>query len=332
MPDVRVRLLWDRTDLIPAGAGSPPRFPPHPLVGQNPGIPLFFGNEANEWELIAVFRGGSLEEIVSRSRRRTLAVSFGVLLLLGLGVTVIIIGARRAQLLADLQMKFVTGVSHDLRTPLAVICSAADNLAEGVIDDSKHRVKEYGTLIRSEGRKLSSMVEQILQYASLKSGPRKTDLRPVVLRNLVDDVLTDEKRLIDSIGFRVEVDIPEDLPAAWADPGILQQALRNLVCNSLKHGASGCWMRVRAMRVATAGKKEVSVSVEDRGPGIDPEDLPHVFEPFYRGRNASASDIPGSGLGLSVVEQSIIAMGGRVEARSHAGSGSTFTLYLPAAG
>jgi signal transduction histidine kinase len=329
-PEIRVRLLWDRSDLMPMGAGVPPPLPRFPLARRNRRAPFLSGGEANDWEIVASYRGGSLEEIAARSRGRSLAVSFGVLLLLGAGMTVIVLGARRAHKLADLQMKFVAGVSHDLRTPLAVICSAADNLAEGVIEASSPRVKEYGALIRTEGRKLKAMVEQTLHYASLQAGSRKIDLQPVTVLELVNTVLADEQATIKSLEMTVETDIPSDLPAVLCHRASLQQALRNLVSNSLKHGASGHWMCIRAAAYYGGGKNEVSISVEDRGPGIDAADLPHLFEPFYRGRNAEAAGVPGSGLGLSVVDQSISAMGGRVEVRSVPGRGSTFNLYLPA--
>ncbi len=343
-PDVRSRILRDRSDLPPAfaaglpargepsAAGEPQSAPPRfPLARRFRRAPVLFGNESNDWEILARFRGGSLEEMVSKSRIRSLAVSFSVLLLLGVGMTVIVLGARRSHQLAELQMKFVAGVSHDLRTPLAVICSAADNLAAGVVDDSASRVKEYGALIRSEGRKLSAMIEQILHFASLQSGPRKAELQPCAVSDIVDTVLTDERPLIESLMVEVKTDIPADLPAALCDRTLLQQALRNLVSNSLKHAASGRWISIAA-RVPDSGENRISISVEDRGPGIDSEDLPHVFEPFYRGRSAATSGIPGSGLGLSVVEQSVSAMGGRVAVRSAPGHGTTFTLYLPSSG
>ncbi len=344
-PDLRSRIFWERADLPQSLSGVPSSRPDAPAVERQrpaPGLalmgprfrrpPVLFGGEANDWEIVARFRGGSLEEIVSKSRRRTLAVSFGVLLLLGVGMSLIVWGARRSHQLAELQMRFVAGVSHDLRTPLAVICSAADNLAAGVVGDSTERVKEYGSLIRAEGRKLSSMIEQILRYASLQSRSVKADLKPCSVRELVEAVLSDESQLVASLGIKVLLDIPGDLPAILCDRAALRQALGNLVSNSLKHAASGRWLRIHAAQAQGFRSEEVAISVEDRGPGIDSEDLPRVFEPFFRGRNASASGVPGSGLGLSVVRQSMSAMGGRVTARSAPGIGSTFTLYLPSAG
>jgi len=330
-PEVRAPLFWDRPDLPSLGDGSPSPLPTAPAAQRARTVPFLWFGESNNWVIVATYRAGSLEEIVARSRGRNMAVSFGVLLLLAAGMTVIVFGARRAHRLADLQVKFVAGVSHDLRTPLAVICAAADNLAEGVIDVSSERVREYGTLIRTEGRKLKAMVEQTLDFAGLQSGLRKTDLQTVDVVGIVNAVLAEEQPAIRSLGVRVEVDIPAELPAVFCNRATLLQALRNLVVNSLKYGSSGRWMRIRAEALRPAGNIEVAISVEDRGAGIDPSDLPHIFEPFYRGRNAESAGIAGSGLGLSVVEQGISGMGGRVEARSSPGCGSTFNLFLPAA-
>src|SRR5262249_19880877 len=102
------------------------------------------------WQLLVKHRAGSLEAAVMQVRRRNLMLSFGILLLLGVSMFLILLSARRAQRLAKQQMEFVAGVSHELRTPLAVICSAGENLADGVIGDQL-QVKRYGELIRSEG-------------------------------------------------------------------------------------------------------------------------------------------------------------------------------------
>ena len=117
-----------------------------------------------------------------------------------------------------------------------------------------------------------------------------------------------------------------DLPDLGGDPDALRRAVGNLVANARRH-AQGSPLRVRARR---AGDRGVEIDVEDRGPGIDPADLPHVFEPFYRGKRAVADQVPGSGLGLAVVRGVTEAHGGRASVVSRPGDGATFTLYLPA--
>jgi signal transduction histidine kinase len=121
------------------------------------------------WTLVVQHASGSLDTLVAQGRRRNLLLSFGILALLGVSVSLIAINAQRSQRLATQQMDFVATVSHELRTPLTVIQSAAQNLSAGVITDPA-RARQYGELIDAEGRRLTDMVEQILEFAGLASG------------------------------------------------------------------------------------------------------------------------------------------------------------------
>jgi len=280
------------------------------------------------WQLLARHKGGSLEAVVAADRRRNLLLSFGVLLLLAVSMALIIIFTQRARRLARLQMEFVAGVSHELRTPVAVICSAADNLAEGFVG-TKDQVKEYGAVIRNEGRRLAGMIEQILRFAAGQSRKASYELGPVPVPEAIVRVLASISALPEAEGFTVEREIEPDLPPVQADFAALTHCLENLILNALKYGGEQRWARVRAGR--TDGGSRVRIRVEDRGVGIDAADLPHIFEPFYRGKSAQTAQIHGAGLGLSLARDIAEGMGGRLEARSERGLGSTFTLELPAA-
>jgi signal transduction histidine kinase len=280
------------------------------------------------WQLLARHKGGSLESVVAADRRRNLLLSFGVLLLLAVSMALIIVSTQRARRLARLQMEFVAGVSHELRTPVAVICSAADNLAEGFVG-GKDQVKEYGALIRNEGRRLAGMIEQILRFAAGESRQASYHLEPVTVSEAIAGVVASVSTLPEAEGFTVEREIEPDLPAVEADAAALTHCLENLILNALKYGGEQRWMRVRAGK--SDGGSRVRISVEDRGAGIDPADLPHIFEPFYRGKSAQAAQIHGAGLGLSLARDIAEGMGGRLDASSEPGRGSTFTLELPSA-
>lgn len=282
------------------------------------------GNEEESWQLLVWHRFGSLDAVVARIRRRNLAVSFGVLLFLTAALTMLAISTRRAQRLAELQIDFVAGVSHELRTPLAVICSAGDNLAEGVVD-TKPQVQQYGELVRAEGRRLRAMVEQILHFAAGQTD-RRYELRPTEVAALVDGVLEDSGSAIQAAGFSVEAQIAPGLPRVLVDGAALKQCLQNLVNNALKYGENARWIGVRA----NGNHGEVRITVEDRGMGIEPAELRHIFEPFYRGRAARAAQIHGTGLGLNLAARIAEAMGGRITVKSAPGKGSSFTLHLPA--
>ncbi|MBI3951534.1 MAG: sensor histidine kinase [Acidobacteria bacterium] len=106
--------------------------------------------------------------------------------------------------------------------------------------------------------------------------------------------------------------------------------MKNLLQNALKYASDGQWLRISARAEPNRKKAEVLVAVEDRGPGIDPVDLPHIFDPFYRGQNVVASSIPGAGLGLSLLMRHLQAHGGRVTVKTSPGQGAAFTLHLPA--
>jgi two-component system sensor histidine kinase BaeS len=125
------------------------------------------------------------------------------------------------------------------------------------------------------------------------------------------------------------VSVAPDLPLVEADEDALCRAIGNLVTNALKYGADGRWIGVTAERGSYRGRAEVRISVADRGRGIEPEDLPHIFEPFYRGRHAVERQIHGNGLGLSLVRRIAEAHGGRVSVKSARSEGTTFILHLP---
>lgn len=347
-PDARIRLFENPRNLFDPMRPGPrqgmqpsagPRTGP-PMAGvrperpesQEPGgpIPMISGDESPGWELMAKHREGSLEAAVARMRRRNLAISLGSLLLLALSMAFIILSARRAQWLARLQIDFVAGISHELRTPLAVICSAGDNLAEGVADNSSRSARKYGELIRSEGRKLSGMIERILQFAGLERRRGHLTLRPGNINEIAEFALAQSLPAINAAGFTVEKTLAPNLPLTNLEPAVLSQAVQNLIQNAVKYSGESRWLAVRTLEASAKRGTEVQLIVEDRGIGINGEDLPQIFTPFYRGSAAAAAQIHGTGLGLFVVRESLASMGASISVKSSPGKGSTFTMHFPA--
>ena len=279
-----------------------------------------------KWRLLVKHPSGSLEAAVNSTRRRNLLVSSTILAVLGASMALLVLSARRSQEIARQQMEFVAAVSHELRTPLAVIRSAGDNLAHGVIADGP-QVRKYGELVRSEGRRLSEMVEQILEFAGIQSGQRKLEPRPVDLQALLQRVLSASDALIEDAVIDVEVDVPADLPPVRGDEPALRRVFQNLVGNAIKYGGDGRWIGIRAR----PANREVSVTIADRGLGIAASEQARIFEPFYRAAEAVEAQIQGAGLGLSLVQRIVEAHGGRIDVTSAPGQGSAFTIHLPAA-
>jgi two-component system, OmpR family, sensor histidine kinase SenX3 len=281
------------------------------------------------WTLRVQHRAGSLEAAVAASRRRNLLLSGGVLALLGVAVALIAVSARRSHALARQQMEFVAAVSHELRTPVAVIHSAAGNLADGVVGDPS-RVKRYGATIQTEARRLGETVERVLQLAGLGSG-QPLPATPLSAAEVVRDAVQHTSLDAERAGVDVQVEIGADLPPLVGDGPSLQSAVQNLVGNAVKYAGADRWVRVRVSAGRTSSGPEVRIAVEDHGPGLDVDEQRRVFEPFYRGKDAVANQIQGSGLGLSLVRRIVDAHGGRIELESAPGRGSTFTICLPGA-
>lgn len=263
---------------------------------------------------------------MNAARRRNLIISSSVLSVLAASVALLVVSTRRAQELARQQMEFVAAVSHELRTPLAVIRSAAENLADGVIKDDE-QIRQYGDLVRNEGRRLTEMVEQILEFAGIDSGQRAFVLHPVALPPILHDIVQASRALIHGAGIEVEYEMDDDLPCVLGDETALRRAFENLISNAIKYGEQGRWIGIRAKRSG----REVHLTVADRGIGIDPSEHSRIFEPFYRAPDVIAARIQGAGLGLSLVQRIIEAHGGRIVVRSQPGHGSQFTVVLPAA-
>jgi signal transduction histidine kinase len=279
-----------------------------------------------EWILLVRHRAGSLDAVVQRLRRRNLVISGGILAVLITGLGAVLVSARRARRLAETQMEFVAGVSHNLRTPLAVIRSAGDNLAEGVVA-APDQVREYGRLIRSEGRRLTGMVEQTLQFAAVQAGKRQFRIQPTPAADLIRRAVGEARPAAEEEGFEIETDLPAGLPFVAVDPDAASHCLQNLIGNAVKYGGSARWVGVSARETGDA----VAVTVRDRGPGIDAEELPRIFEPFFRGRRAVEEQIKGSGLGLALARSDADGFGAKLTVDSVEGEGAAFTLRLPLA-
>jgi signal transduction histidine kinase len=253
-----------------------------------------------------------------------------LVLLAGIFV-VLTVAAFNAQKFARLQMEFVASVSHDLRTPLAAIFSAGENMQDGVVTHGPE-LKSYGSLIMNQSRQLMKHIDRILLFASIQSEMSRYNTRQIDVLETLKSVRDHTAVLIHQGNFIVEEEIESNLPQVLGDPFALCICLENLISNAVKYSRNDRRIRIVAKLQRSAGGAEtVAISVQDFGIGIDASELKSIFEPFYRGREALNAQIYGTGLGLSLAKHFVGSMGGSLSVASKVGVGSVFTLHLSAA-
>jgi signal transduction histidine kinase len=293
--------------------------------------PMQYSPEDGIWQIVVKHQRGSVEAAVNGLRWRHLMVSFGVLVLLAVTMALVLIASQRARRLAAQQINFVAGVSHELRTPLAVISSAAENIAHGVVAEPQ-QLARYSASILKQTRQLTQLVDQVLVFAATQQKLGRYQLHPVDISQAIDAALENTAGMITAAGIAVERRMEAGLPPVAADFAALSQCLQNLITNAIKYGGDARWMGIRAAAHRENGwVREVEITVEDKGIGIPPAELKHIFEPFYRSPAVAGSNVHGTGLGLPLARTVIEAMRGRLTVESAPGKGSSFTVHLPVA-
>jgi len=284
------------------------------------------GLEQGAWQARARFRGGSLDALVAQSRRRSMAIGLGILALLAASFVLIVTSAARQQRLARQQIEFVAAVSHELRTPLAVIRSAGENLADGVVTGHEP-VRRYGALIENEGRRLSDMVERVMTFAGITSGTIADVPGEVDLARIARDAVASARAEGRDRGISIKLRIDRAIPTLIGSDDGIRSAVQNVLGNAVKYSRDGGVVDVDL----TIEGASVRITVVDRGIGIDADDVPQIFRPFFRGRRAVEAQVRGTGIGLSVVRHVVDAHGGEIRVESRPGEGTIVRMALPIA-
>ncbi|MFZ0885708.1 MAG: HAMP domain-containing sensor histidine kinase [Candidatus Acidiferrales bacterium] len=324
-PDASVALLEiapPRSSLARASSENAPSVP---------SLPPFPARSSGVWLLRVHHHAGSLESIVAGARRRNLALSAGLLLLILATVASLVRSSRRERQMAELQMNFVEGVSHELRTPLTVIRTAAFNL-RGNLAQKPDQVTRYGALIQTESEKLTALVDQVLRYGSARSGRLIAQRSPIAIDALIESTLQSSRLGLENSNLTIEKEIAPNLPLVLADPEAMEHVLQNLFENAVKYGTeSSNWIGIFAASAPPNGAPAVEIRVADHGPGIPKEEREHIFDSFYRGRRAVQDQIHGTGLGLTLAKKIVEAHGGTITVKSQPSEGTEFIVRLPAA-
>ncbi|MBI2952917.1 MAG: PAS domain S-box protein [Chloroflexi bacterium] len=223
--------------------------------------------------------------------------------------------------LQELREDLMRAVSHDLRNPLGIVLGQAQFIERSAENPDQVR-KSTGAVITS-ARRMEAIIGDLVESAQLEAGEIRPEKRPVDLRGLVLDLL--ERAKVSMEVGRVKVEIRADLPKLLADPDRLDRIVTNLISNALKYSAPETEVLISAKRI----DGEVLTSIADRGIGLAPEDLPHIFERFYEPK--LRPERRGLGLGLFITRKLVEAHGGRIWVESERGRGSTFYFTLPLA-
>ncbi|MGE0812508.1 MAG: sensor histidine kinase [Vicinamibacterales bacterium] len=280
---------------------------------------------AHRWRVFIKPQDGTLEAAVGAARTRNLWIGASVLGLLGVSVGLLVFSVHRVRRAAQESLDLVARISHELRTPLSTITCAGENLADRVVVDAEE-TRYYGRVILAEGRRLHRTIADILLCCRLHvRADAALNRRPTRVADVIDRAIDDSQIVAAVPPGYVERDIAEALPDVLADPDALRAAIKNLIVNAIKHGERGP-VRISA-RLDRSG--EVAIEVEDHGPGIPAEELPRVFDPFYRGTRAHTREVDGSGIGLSVVHRVVRSHGGRVRVSAVQPTGTRFTVTMP---
>lgn len=241
-------------------------------------------------------------------------------------VLFIAVAAAREIRLAELKSSFVSSVSHDLKTPLALIQLFAETLELGRVK-SAERIKEYSGVIGSEARRLTTLINNILDFSQIEAGLRRYKLVPTGLSELTVSVLASLDAQLRQRDFTVRHRIDPRVPPVMGDAQAIRQALENLLSNAMKYSREGTEIEVEVGCTET----HAFVRVTDQGKGIARRFHNRIFRKFFRVDPASGPT--GCGLGLAIVDHIMREHGGAVAVRSEPGRGSTFTLYFqPAVG
>lgn len=225
------------------------------------------------------------------------------------------------------QSDLLAEVMHELKTPLMAITAASDLMVRPDLPTDKHQ--ELIGMIRRESRRLSKMTKDFLDFARLESGRSRLAKLPVDIRTVISDVVRISETQAAERGIHIELHLAEDLPTPNAVPTIvgdsdrLKQVMLNLVSNATKYNRENGRIEVKAEKA----ENEVEISVKDTGRGIEPQDIEHLFERFYRIPGSEGAE--GTGLGLSVAQKIVQEHNGRIEVSSKRGVGTTFTIILP---
>jgi signal transduction histidine kinase len=308
---------------------------PHVFVDERTFPLVFFDKELLEyaapyeqkretWHIRTGYGAQTIPEIVSANTRPQMALMIVLALIMAGGVFFVAGAAAREVRVAELKSNFVASVSHDLKTPLALIQLFAETLELGRVRNAE-RAQEYYRIINMEARKLTRLIENILDFSKMEAGLRPYRTAPADIGELTTQVLSEMDSQFAQTHFKVHVQVEPNLPRVQVDEDAVEQAVENLLANAMKYSGEARDIDVQVGRE----NGHVCVRVIDRGIGISRREQKKIFRKFYRVDSGLSGGPQGCGLGLAIVDHTMRGHGGFVRVDSEPQRGSTFTLHFP---
>lgn len=257
-----------------------------------------------------------------------LALPILALLTMLVAMTVLKRAVRREIALTEMKAHFVADVSHELKTPLALIRLFAETLLSGRVTSEEKR-NEYYAIITRESTRLTNLIETILDFARIESGRKQYRMEATDLGEVVRDTYETYRAQLDHDGFDHHLAIAPGLPQVNADRSAIAQIVINLVNNAIKYSDDDRYLAIQLFPDTRRDKHGVVISVQDRGIGISAEDRAHLFDGFFRSADRRVREKGGAGLGLAVVRQIVESHHGTMDVESRLVKGTTFRVFLP---
>ena len=312
------------------------------LVESNHGLEVVAANEAmSRWacSMVGAFQSWAIQPTESFRRTQGRAVIGQTFVYVGLTLLALITLlaamwflirlARREMALAEMKSDFVSNVSHELKTPLALIRMFIETLESDRVPSDEKR-KEYYSIIARESARLTSLIDNLLDFSRIDAGRKEYTFEPIDVGLVLRETYEAYRLQMDEKQFEHSLAIEENLPAIQADRHAVSQALVNLIGNALKYSEDERYLAIEVTSDTRRNRRGVLISVHDRGIGISPEDRRHLFEGFFRADDERVRQRSGTGLGLALLKHFVDAHGGSLDVESRLVKGTTFRIFLPA--
>ena len=289
------------------------------LVAEN------FSKAFSDWK-VALFdsEGRSIEQLTGKEKQFYLMLFIGIIIVMLIGIILIVRTVIHESEISRMKSEFVSNVSHELKTPLALIRMFGETLDSGIVRDESDRKKFYG-IIRKESERLTHLINNVLDFSRMDAGIREYDFHETDLAEVVRNSLEAYKFQISDSGFRIESELPDEPIIIKIDKDAISQVLLNLLSNAVKYSDDEKFIRIKISKNSTCAL----ISVTDHGVGIPKDEMKKIFDKFYRVSDTRIMENRGSGLGLTLAKHIVEAHGGIIEVESEVGKGSRFIVRIP---